>query len=721
MKLKNLPRSFRITADQGATLNIQAAAKAEDGKDSLPTFKMTAYTGVPMDVGFGYPVVIDLAGLRVRGSSRPILRDHDTTNIIGHTTAIHVENDKLKVEGTISGVSFGAREVVESSKNGFPWQASVGVYTENMEMVEKGQTATANGRTFRGPVYIARKSVLGEVSFVALGADDNTSAKVAARAAQHMEASMDFEQWLQAKGIAADTLDDARTAELKAQWQAEVEAAKADDDQEENEEETPKATKKAQASVEGGEDTAFAEHRKRLAAETRRVNAILATCKGKHPEIEAKAIEEGWTVDKTELEVLRAERPKAPNANTGRGTPGGPAVIEAALCLRAGLPEKKVGDWYGEKTVNEAVKAEHRQMGIQSLIYMVVHAAGGYIRPGVIDGDAIRAAFRADQQIRASGGFSTVGSLSGILGNVANKTLLAAFDAVPSVVPLIASESDHNDFKERTSFRLTGSGAFEIVPPDGEIKHGALDAETFKNKVDTYGKMFALTRQMIINDDLGAFLAIPRVLGRMAALGREKAVFELLLSNPVGDDGQRFFSPAHHNLNYGANSDLDITSLGFMERLFLNQVDKSGDPILLSPAILLVPTTLKTMAQQLMTATTLVGGDVTVINNNPYAGRFRVVSSPYLNAQNLSGSSATAWYLFGNPADVAAVDVAYLRGQRTPVIESGDTDFNTLGMQWRGYWDFGVALGDPRGAVKATGAAGSGDDTLTGGEGNDTV
>jgi hypothetical protein len=70
----------------------------------------------------------------------------------------------------------------------------------------------------------------------------------------------------------------------------------------------------------------------------------------------------------------------------------------------------------------------------------------------------------------------------------------------------------------------------------------------------------------------------------------------------------------------------------------------------------------------------------------------------------LTGSSATAWYLLANPQDVAAIEIVYLQGRRTPTIESGEANMNTLGMKWRAYWDFGVALQDPRAAVKSAGA-----------------
>ena len=212
----------------------------------------------------------------------------------------------------------------------------------------------------------------------------------------------------------------------------------------------------------------------------------------------------------------------------------------------------------------------------------------------------------------------------------------------------------------------------------------------------------ALTRHMMINDDLGAFLQIPRAIGRMSALALEEVVFTLLLSNP-----NSFFSTDNKNYFEGAETALDIDSLTVAERMFLDRVDKQGKPILVQPAILLVPTALKVTAEQLFKELPL--NQVPANNkakpvNNPHAGKFRPVCSPYLSVTSINGNSTTAWYLLAEPSDVAALEIAYLRGKRVPTIESGETDFNTLGMQWRGFFDFGCSMQDPRAAVKSKGA-----------------
>jgi hypothetical protein len=214
----------------------------------------------------------------------------------------------------------------------------------------------------------------------------------------------------------------------------------------------------------------------------------------------------------------------------------------------------------------------------------------------------------------------------------------------------------------------------------------------------------------MVNDDLGAFLEIPRLVGRMSALRVEEAVFVTLLSNPAS-----FFAVGNRNLLTGAGSALSLSALTTAEATFANQVDSNGKPVLVSPKILLVPTVLKVTAESIfkndkieITGST----DRTTTNDNPHVGKFRPVSSPYLNNTNLldqdgaaiSGQSSTGYYLFADPGVRAAIAVAFLNGQQTPTIESDETSFNTLGMQWRGYHDFGVGMEDPNAAQRNAGA-----------------
>ena len=216
--------------------------------------------------------------------------------------------------------------------------------------------------------------------------------------------------------------------------------------------------------------------------------------------------------------------------------------------------------------------------------------------------------------------------------------------------------------------------------------------------------MFNITRKMVINDDLDAFAAIPQMIGRQSAHKVEAVAFALLLSNP--DD---FFHADNKNLSTGGGSALGIDGLTAAEQLFLDQTAKDGHPILVEPGVLLVPTSLKVTAQNLMTSEHILGPTTSkTMKNNPHRSKYTPISTPYLNAQGLSGQSSTAWYLFAKPTAGlgAAIEIATLRGRSMPTIESEQYPASSeyLGVAFRGYYDFGVAMGEHRLAVKSNGA-----------------
>lgn len=179
---KNPPPENRTLNLLAASVNLEAAP-AEGDAQKLRRFTMTAYTGGAMQLaGWRYPVVVDLAGLDVGRQRRPILLDHtrDVDFVMGQTDSIAVMNDQLIVAGLVMGDSPKARQVIALNDKGFAWQASIGARAEQVEFVPEGKTSQANGREFAGPVNIVRRATLGEISFVVLGADENTSAQIAA-------------------------------------------------------------------------------------------------------------------------------------------------------------------------------------------------------------------------------------------------------------------------------------------------------------------------------------------------------------------------------------------------------------------------------------------------------------------------------------------------------------------------------------------------------------
>jgi phage major head subunit gpT-like protein len=647
-------KTLRFVCEPGG-ISIEAAADlaaGESGKPKLPRFSMVAYTGGAMRIaGWRYPVIVDLAGLNIPSQSRPIRFGHDATAGVGHTDSIAVAEGQLVAAGVVSRDTAAAREIVASARNGFPWQASLGASVEQFEFVREDQAVLVNGREFKGPVNVVRRATLGEISFVDMAADGNTSASVAASAKEQT------------------IMEDKEVTQTQ---QGKVEAAA----------QTDGAGKDAAPAV----ADPVPDIRAAALAETNRIAAIRKVCAGRHADIEAKAIEEGWDAGQTELEVLRAERPKAPAAHI-RDSNVDADVLAAAVCLSGGM--KADESRFDAKVLEAASRRFRTGIGLQELIMEAAWANGYQGR-----------SFRSDMEGALQAAFSTF-RLPGILSNVANKFLLAGFESVEDTWKRIAAMRSVRDFKAVTSYRLTGAFEYEEVGPTGELKHGAVDEETFTNQAKTYGRMFSITRTDLINDDLGALTALPRRIGRGGALKLNKVFWTAFLNNAA------FFTTARGNYKAGADTALSVDGLTDAELLFLEQKDAEQSPLGLVARVLLVPPALLVRGTQLMNSTELRDNTASskYVTNNPHAGKFSVVHSAYLSNATIAGYSAKAWYLLADPDDLPVVEVAFLNGQQTPTVERADADFNVLGIQFRGYFDFGVALQDYRAGVKMKGEA----------------
>jgi len=658
-KLESLPATFDLLCQA----TIEAAAG--DGESKTPRFSMTAYTGGKMTVaGFPHPVVVDLRGLSIPRQNLPVRLDHKSDQGVGHTTDIVIVDNSIMADGLISRETQWARDVAKSGTNGFPWQASIGAEVLEAEFISPGQSVAVNGRTFKGPLQVIRRAVLHEISFVDSGADSRTSATVAAKETEIIEQPQ-------------ETTDMDKDKEKPKEDVENPDKNKPVQDE-------PAVPADQPEKLEAAQPNPIDEYRKNFAAETRRIEAIRKLCDGKHSDIEAKAIEEGWDEMKTELHVLRASRPAAPAIITGSQVKLTAQILEAAAMMAAGFSGLETA--YPEQTLDAADKL--RGIGIQEFC----ERASGQRLPR----------FRSDADGWLRAAFSTA-SLPGILSNIANKMLLEGYNYVEDAWRLIVKIASVNDFKEHVRYRMTSDFAFKKIGSGGELKHGEIGEQKFSQKADTFGIMFALSRQMIIDDDMGAFTDIPRQIGIGAAEAIAEAVWTLLLGNPGS-----FFSANHNNYKEGTDTALSIDGLTHAEILFLAQTKPNGKPLGVAPKIMLVPTALKVLAEVLMKSLKLnetTTADKGVPQDNPHAGKFSVVTSTYLSNSTFTGHSAKAWYLFADPNRIPAIEVAFLNGVDRPTVEKADADFNTLGVQFRGYIDFGVREQDYRGALKMKGEA----------------
>jgi hypothetical protein len=433
------------------------------------------------------------------------------------------------------------------------------------------------------------------------------------------------------------------------------------------------------------------EFHTKMLIDQRRIAAIEKIGGGQFPELEAKAIEEGWAVEKFHTEYQHRTMPDTSKISMAGRMPNNhsltPTVLEAIALATSGSSLQYLESQYDGKTLSQIDK--FRGIGIQE--FCELGCNGKYLPK-----------YRRDSYGWLDAAFSST-SLSGILSNVANKVLLESFMQMDDTWKKIVKIASVNNFQQHVRFRMNGSFKFEKVGQDGELKHGQLDEQQFSQQIGTHGLMFALTRQMIIDDDLAAFTDLPRAIGIGAGDAISDAVWSCVLANAKQKDGNAFFCAEHKNLVTGAETELDVKGLTKAELEFSKQERSKDRPLGIPAKILLVPSSLKVAAEMLMKSLTL--NETTSVNNpkpviNPHAGKYEVVSTPYLSSIAFTGHSATAWYLFADPLRLPAIEVAFLGGQDRPTVERADADFNILGVQFRGFIDFGVKEQDWRGALK---------------------
>jgi len=684
-----------VTLQAGAT--IQAAA------DKPATVRIVAYSGAVMrPPGWG-ELAIDLDALELPASV-PLLLDHQNAiNSIAGSGVPSVESGALIIVGELARDTEAGQRVIALSRARVALQASVGVEPVKTEIVKPGASVVVNGRRLtagRDGLTVIRAGELRETSIVALGADKSTSVAIAARRASHREAIMheQFTDW--AASVCGDVsmMTAQQLAGLHANWRGETEATDAD-------------RAAVAPMIRASADPVDQEHR--------RLRQIEAACRGEWgqhaervAELRASAIGGELTVDDLiqDLRAVRVERleartPVAHTISAGRGSAQG-ELLTAALCLQGDL--SGVEKQFPEQLLDQADKMVRGGLTLQTVLMQAAVSAGYDARPGesISMGNlksVLAAAFAPS--IRAQGwSYANIGN---VVSNTANKFLLDGFAEMGDEWRSIAAIKPVKNFKPATFVRLLDSLEFEKLGAAGEIKHGELGDATMTAKADTYAKMLSITRQDILNDDPGALTDLPRRLGRAAGQRFRRLFWETFLA------ADSFFDATNGNVVTGAGTELDAAGVGMTAALqaFRSQRTPAADGAKLiggAPAVCLVPPALEIPARRLLNSSNIVSGgasDVSTIGSaNPFAGLATLVVADWIGtAGGLSGADDDKWYLFRAPNLAPAMLVAALNGRVEPTVDTAEADFNTLGIQMRGYSDVGCSRGEPLCGLQMTG------------------
>jgi len=684
---------------------VITAGEVDGEKKGPAKFNVLAYTGglLPGALRSGddhEDVIMDLAGMET-GKSLIANLDHEMPQRVGHVNSATHDGKELRLSGIASAATKARDEVVNSAAEGFVWQASIEANPTKLELVKPGSTVKVNGQEFEAParggraLYVARRSVLKGFSFVSHGADDNTTVSIAASAAPSKEKKMKAEVQAWAEGMGIDV--DNATPELLATIEANYEGKNG------------KPAKKIEAS------NPF-EARKLEAKRRNDIREIadkfIERRDGDLEFIEAvekmvdHAIEAKMDAKEFRLEMYESSVPLAHTVPTPRGrseTGMTSRILQAAIC-QAGRLSTVEKDFTDQEL--QLARDKFRDGISLNQFFITAAEMNGYrgSSGGRMNQEVQNYAFGKlsahGRQIQAQG-FSTI-DVANITGAVANKFIHEGWMGVDQTPLRVAAIKNVRNFQLATTVSLTGALQFTELGAAGEIKHETLDEVIYTNQAKTYAAMLAITRQDIINDDLGALTAVPKRLGRGAMLLLNHIFWtEFLILETDG-----FFAAGNANINTGV-ADMTVGGLDATEAIFMAQTDYDGKPLSIQPKILLVPTALRNKALTLMASETAVYATSVATQGtaNIFRGRFSVESSPYMSNSAYTGFSAAEWYMLADPNELAVIEIAALNGRVEPTVDTADTDFNTLGVQYRGYSDVGVKRQEKKAGVLADGGA----------------
>lgn len=562
-----------------------------------------------------------------------VLFNHDRDAVVGHIDKVWLEDNRGKAL-----VRFDTDEqsetIFQKVQSGTLQGVSVGYAIYRYEVLEDEDTKSTNGR-FNGPAYIVTDWEPLEISIVSVPADATVGV---GRSADEIHTSIDTQE------------DNTRMDQEK---NLEVQEVKSE----------PVETGLTQADLQ-----------KAMEQERKRTSEITALFRDFDVEGADEAIVMGVSVDEARAMVMDQLRARNKGVSVTMGEAESDkfrAAAQDAVLMAAGIP------------VADAAPGAQELRG-HSMVELAREA---------LQREGLKANFGDNMEL-ARQAINSTSTFPAIMANLANKSVMVGFNEAETTYQIWAGKGSNRDFKEAARVALSEAGNLELVPEGGQFQQDFLGEASARTKVATYGKLFSLTRQAIINDDLGLFSKIATKYGSAAKRLVNKMVYAQLTGNVKMQDNIALFDTKHGNVA-GTGEALSVKAIAKAITAMRRQKGITGDATLnITPKYLVVPPELEMVAYQIVNSTAAVDG----VNSgvvNPYKGRFVVVADAEL-------TDPDAWYLVADASQHDTIEVTYLNGVETPRLETRQ-GFDVDGIEYKVAFDCGVSALDFRGVFKNAG------------------
>lgn len=564
-----------------------------------------------------------------------LLFNHDRDAVVGHIEKVWVEDNRGKAL-----VRFDKDEqsetIFQKVQSGTLQGVSVGYSIKHYEVLDKKDSVSNNGR-FKGPdTYVVTDWEPLEISIVSVPADATVGV---GRSAEEIHTSIDTQ-----------------------------EEEKSMDEKEILKTEDVKSTEPVETGI------TQADLAKAMEQERKRTSEITALFRDFDIEGADEAIVMGVSVDEARAMVMDQLRARNKGVSVTMGEAESDkfrAAAQDAVLMAVGIP------------VADAAPGANELRG-HSLVELARES---------LQREGLQANFGDNMEL-ARQAINSTSTFPAIMSNLANKSVMTGFNEAETTFQIWAGKGSNRDFKEAARYALSEAGNLELVPEGGQFPQDVFGEASARTKVATYGKIFSLTRQAIINDDLGLFSKIATKYGSAAKRLVNKMVYAQLTGNVKMQDNIALFDTKHGNVA-GTGEALSVKAIAKAITAMRRQKGITGDATLnITPKYLVVPPELEMAAYQIVNSTAAVDG----VNSgvvNPYKGRFVVVADAEL-------TDPDAWYLVADASQHDTIEVTYLNGVETPRLETRQ-GFDVDGIEYKVAFDVGVDAIDFRGLYKNAG------------------
>lgn len=562
-----------------------------------------------------------------------VLFNHDRDAVVGHVEKVWLEDNRGKALARFD-TDEQSETIFQKVQSGTLQGVSVGYAIYRYEVLEDEDTKSTNGR-FNGPAYVVTDWEPLEISIVSVPADATVGV---GRSAEEIHTSIDTQE--ETKSMDEKAI--VTTEEVKS---------------------TPVETGITQEDLQ-----------KAMEQERKRTSEITALFRDFDVEGADEAIVMGVSVDEARAMVMDQLRARNKGVSVTMGEAESDkfrAAAQDAVLMAAGIP------------VADAAPGANELRG-----YSMIELARESLQR-----ENVKANFGDNMEL-ARQAINSTSTFPAIMSNLANKSVMTGFNEAETTFQIWAGKGSNRDFKEAARVALSEAGNLELVPEGGQFQQDFLGEASARTKVATYGKLFSLTRQAIINDDLGLFSKIATKYGSAAKRLVNKMVYAQLTGNVKMQDNVALFDAKHGNVATTGEA-LSVKAIAKAITAMRRQKGITGDATLnITPKYLVVPPELEMVAYQIVNSTAAVDG----VNSgvaNPYKGRFVVVADAEL-------TDPDAWYLVADATQHDTIEVTYLNGVETPRLETRQ-GFDVDGIEYKVAFDCGVSALDFRGVYKNAG------------------